>query len=445
MRSVKLAIEGDWWDSYVYAGLLYLLRPDGTVVVAPWRPLVQRLAIGRRLDDLGLELAFLDARYLYGEQWARLVSDPEIGDVLTKKFERLADADLVLTQNDLRAVNAHTAGGLAPEALTDLEIHNNVVYFASEDGLRAVPRRRVTQPDSATSRLWDAEVFRVRAQGRVLALAAGSDGLFERHAEPRAAFVSDLIKHPEPHALVSGDFFSCGWVGSSIYATSYVNAGTLALFTEERDLRRRRTYRFFEDAIADDDLFAPDRLRDIELSVPETLATEPAEDQAGSDDSLDAEDQRVIFDRRVSEPIKAAEGDGGLSWGGYQLICQSVGNEVRVAHYQGRSRARRLNERLRFPPSLKLPEDAGAQDVIAGDVAPFGVVVESDRDLFVMSDAGVWRLGYEPARWRTFARATNYPNQLHVVADDRLEIHSFNTRMLSLLRSERKLLGRTRR
>ena len=89
-------------------------------------------------------------------------------------------------------------------------------------------------------------------------------------------------------------------------------------------------------------------------------------------------------------------------------------------------------------------EFAAAGEVTDGDVAPFGVVVETDEDLAVIISDGVSSFGIRPVRWRTYHRATNYPNQLHVIADDRLRIVSFlNEDMRAYARRRLTPLGRT--
>jgi hypothetical protein len=73
------------------------------------------------------------------------------------------------------------------------------------------------------------------------------------------------------------------------------------------------------------------------------------------------------------------------------------------------------------------------------------VVFESHEDLHVLADEGVWKAGYEPARWRTFGRATNYPNHLHVVGDGFVDLVSFLTKSLFETKSAGRLMGRARK
>lgn len=431
MQPIRLRILGEWWDSHVYAGSLFLMRDDGSAVLIQWPRLIDHLIQKYRLDRLGAELAFVDARYLYGEQWSRLVRDSEIADIIQRKFDRLATQDLEVDANDLDAGRRVELGPIAPELLADVEIYRNVVLFGNEEGLWA-QRRTLLAQDESSVRIWDCPVFRVRAHRGVIALAAGGDGLFQMPASSHPRAVADA----DP--LVWGDFFSCGWVATNIYASSYQNAGTLAVFTQRREPNERIVRRRFEGTIPDEAVFGSREL------MAETAARASSSDldvdaQAEPITTEKGEDATVRFEHAI-EPQEARRQHAGLSWGAEDLICRTAQRGIQISRYVGRRR--KLEDR--FSPAL-IRELPAPGKVIAGDVAPFGVVVESDDDLFVLADEGLWNVGYEPARWRSFGRATNYPNHLHVVGEGFVDVFSFLTRSLYDANGRTRLMGRVRR
>ena len=64
---------------------------------------------------------------------------------------------------------------------------------------------------------------------------------------------------------------------------------------------------------------------------------------------------------------------------------------------------------------------------MSAKVALFGTVVEFDSGLVVLtSDGNRHRVAGEPVSWRVFPRSRHYEDHLHVIYDDRLEVHSFN-------------------
>jgi hypothetical protein len=431
MHPVKLTITGDWWDAYIYASRLYLVRMDGTVVLVPWPRLIRMLIERYKLDELAAELAFVDARYLYGDQWARLVQDGEIRQVLDAKFARLAAEDLSVSDIDLQRCGATDLGHAAPELSADFEVHRSIAYFGAENGLWTQHVARLGKQRPA-ERIWDCPLFRVRASHGVVALAAGSAGLFQAPAQwgpPTALTDADPV--------VYGDFFSCGWLATNIYASSYFNAGTLAIFRERRARRERVVHRVFEGAVPDQVLFDASR-RAQEVSFDRT----PSRPEVDSEEAIvtgtsgQRDGPEIVFERRQPPPA-ADPHSAGLSWGGQDRVCQVSGSDVRVAMYAPRSRY--FADRFRPMPSLTLER---SQEAVAGDVAPFGVIVETTTDLFVLAEEGVWRLGYEPARWRCFSRATNYPNHLHVVGEHGVDVYSFLTIALQELRRRTTPQGR---
>lgn len=425
MQPVRLLIPGEWWDSYIYAGHLYLLRADGSAKVIRWPSLINEIVERYALDRLAVELAFVDARYLYGDQWARLVRDPEIRAVLDSKFERLSSDTLEIDDALLEAVGAYDVPAIAPELVSDVEIHRDMMYFGGEAGLFIQSRHALDGPGS---RIWDAPLYRIRASEGVLALAAGVDGLFQVAAQRRREVESIADLAP----LVYGDFFSCGWLARNIYATSYANAGMLAYFNDRPSRRGGSRQRVFEAAVPDSAVFhdASDDWPAPSGSNGRHRATEADQSDAPPDD----QPPQIIFESRA-QPAQARPSKSGLSWAGQDRVCQATQDGVRVAEF--RPRRKRLKDKFKVHPTTAL---SGATQAVAGDVAPFGVVLETDEDLVVLADEGVWSYGREPIRWRTFPRATNYPNQLHIVAEDRIEICSFRTATLEDL--YKPLMGR---
>ncbi|WP_445150952.1 hypothetical protein [Baekduia sp. Peel2402] len=436
---VVLDVPGDWWDAYLYSGRLYLITIDGDVVVVDWPTLVESL-VDRREDRLGLELAFVDARFLYGDDWARLVRDPEIGQLLTDKINRLAASDLEVTPDQFeRAVVGRYRRGV-PEAISDLEIHRSRIYTASETGLGMVDRNRLS---GGTVRQWDGEAVRLRASGAgMLAVAAGSDGL--RQARLR----SWAERLEEPQEVLRGDFAACSWLRTSIYASSHVHAGALAVFSQtkrEDATRGRQTIRTFEAALDDEALFDEEGRNELDRLVraswsptpePASLDVDPAPSE-----TADAGDAGLRIESRYDAPPLINGVRHGFSWAGQGLVCRAFHRQLEIVRYDGR--ADLLSKRLRNVGIENLETDAAVTD---GDVAPFGIVVETDDDLKVITNDGVQSIGVEPVRWRTYHRATNYPNQLHVIGEDRLRVVSFlNEDMRKFAAGRSAPIGRTRR
>jgi len=110
------------------------------------------------------------------------------------------------------------------------------------------------------------------------------------------------------------------------------------------------------------------------------------------------------------------------SWGKQDKLCQVVNrNKIKVTQYLPWS----SNARFVNLGELELQDFKG--DVISGDSATFGYIIECDNGIVVFDSMmhNIWIEG-EPVNWRVFPRSKFYENQLHIIYDDRLDIYSFN-------------------
>lgn len=430
-RAVILDIPGDWWDSFLYAGRLYLVTLDGDVWEVDWRRLINSLVVRPR-DRLALELSFIDARFIYGRDWERLMRDEEIRNLWNAKINRLAATPFEIDDDALLASVLGIYRKALPEVLSDLDIYRNRIYTASQEGVNTVLRNRL---DRGLEKQWDGEPVRLRASGGMLALAAGTEGLHQASLPARAARLG------QPWKVLSGDFTGCSWLSSSIYASSHSNAGALAVFSHRsryEEIPGAPPVRTFEAAVHDGLLFDDTQRQRLDELMQETL---PVDDEQSVDIELDGDVEAIAFESRYGQPPEISADRHGFSWAGHGLICRAQLKAVEMVSYQ--PGASLLSKRIKGLESVRF-DSAG--EVIDGDVAPFGVVVETEDDLVVISSDYVEPLGVRPVRWRTYHRATNYPNQLHVVADDRLRIVSFlNEDVRSYARRRSTPLGRTRR
>jgi hypothetical protein len=325
-----LDILGDWWDSFLYSGRLYLVTLDGDVWEVDWPRLIESLAIRPR-DRLGLELSFIDARFMYGRDWERLMRDEEIRDLLAIKINRIANAPIEVDEHLLRNATVEIYRSVLPEALSDLDVYRNRIYTAGEGGLNMASRHRLRY---GSERQWDGEVLRLRASHGMLALAAGPEGLRQ------APLFAPRGRIPEPWKVLSGDFTGCSWVSSSIFASSHSNAGVLAVFSHRRrneDVSRRRQIRRFEVAIDDETLFDDLQRRQLDDLVGPPLL---ADDEVQADPAdLDEGDIGVGFESRYAQPPEITAERHGFSWAGQGLICRAQAGNVEMVSYQSRPTA----------------------------------------------------------------------------------------------------------
>jgi hypothetical protein len=363
MQPLKLSIEGNYWDSQIYAGRLYLFTDDGSVRTLNWDRIIGEWKIEPRLR-LALECAFRRSDYLYSSEFSLLLQDDEIKRTVLDKFEGLRQKELALNIDSF-AENVAEQDSPFPFPHSDSLIYQSRMYVGASSGLyRATCDKRTVKPISKkTERWWDGPAISIAASYGEVAVAAGDFGLFEVPLTP--------IWNKGVRPTIDFPCNKCSWNFQSIYCTSSDSlAGCLADFEKVR---------------ADGDMFRSRR-----------FAKE-----------LYSED---IF------------GESGFTWSRQEKIYLAGNDGLRVARYiPWEEKERRL---LRMPDLIPFRAQG---KVLAGAVANFGTVLEFENSLTVLLSDGeeIW-IGGDPIAWRIFPRSKHYENQLHVIFDDHIDLFSFN-------------------
>src|SRR3989442_9425519 len=100
MRPLELIIPGQYYDSQIYSGYLYLWTRDGSILTIDWNPLIQSLEVESRLQ-LALRSAFQRSEYLYGDQFNVFLDNQEIRQVLASQFDDLSKSQIEISLDRL--------------------------------------------------------------------------------------------------------------------------------------------------------------------------------------------------------------------------------------------------------------------------------------------------------------------------------------------------------
>jgi hypothetical protein len=400
---LRLVLEGQFWDSQIYMGKLYLFTIDGRVHTIDWDRLISEFTVP---DDLKLPMqcAFGRSDYLYENQRDLIHQDPQVRDVIQSKFIRLADHHKTPRVVDWRYYLIHTKDSPFPFPHIDATIYmkgffsvcETGVYVISSNDLHSKAKSKRVKNGKAMQ-LWDSPVISVDASYGALALAAGPEGLFEFDlndwvvGDPREAKQVD-----------KGNCTDCSWAYYSIMGSSHKQGGVFAEYV----------------TVADDD--GGGSGSKSKLINGKSKHFEPS--NLGRSWREAAKVQRR-FEKALA-PQEIFKQEGGYCWGGMDKICQAREGEMTVARYSPweKDATKRLNG-LRH-----ITFDSGKRNPVGGAVAPFGSIIELDQWIVVVrSDDEILTIPGAPIiNWRVFNRSKQYENQLHVVYENRLEIFSFN-------------------
>lgn len=382
MNPAKITIEGDFWDCQIYRGRLYLWESNGCLRVVNWYDLV-RSFINKPAEELILTCAFLEGRFLYASNLSALFLDQEFRSLLTKKFNKLLQRELVVTTEYLEKFTMSTQDNPFKELQTDSEIINNTVYALTYDGLISAeahqPSRNKNLVKKQTHKINDFVGYSVKAgkYGR-LALSGGEEGLYEYDASNGENEYYDWasqrnIKRFRQVTKRHSSFADFNFL--SLYNSSLIGKSFLSLYTLKEGTDFRSAFQ------------------------NKTLEQEVSENQ-----------------------IFGSNGANSLSWGTNEKLYKATNNILEVVRFNNYDK-----EQNYFSKKESFEFQAWKGKILKGGTAYFGTIIECENAVVVLTgDGEFFNIPGSATRWRVYPRSFNYENHLHVIHEEKLEIYSFN-------------------
>ncbi len=376
MQALRLTIPGDYWDVQIYRGWLHLWTMSGSLITLDWNRLVDGIAESAT-SALAVRLGFAQGTALYGDQVAPLRAEPEFREWMLRLFDSQAEQTLVLDAADIARATLDEQANPLHDLPVDTEIYERMLYAATSQGIwrSSVGRRTIHPISTRSTKLHDLPAVSMRARSRQLALAATGDGLFELGRDRETPWYDRMMQPDRMRQLSTRHCEKVDWAFSSIFASSTLSGGYLIARYWRSELEEGG------DSLEDGGVF----------------------DDGTIDGSLDEPD---------------------VSWAHDEKIYTAGVRRLTSSHYTQKN----------VPNGIKAASSALGDIVlenaidrpIAGGSATFGAVVEfDDRLIVVSSDENQSTIDGPVTRWRTYPRAVNYENHLHVILDDRLEVLAF--------------------
>lgn len=378
MQTLKLIIPGSYYDDQIYSGRLHLWTSDGAIVTLDWDALINSMRVPGR-HQLALVCAFRKSEYLYGDHWQLIFQDTEIKTAIQRKFAQLAQTTLEVSNDELSTFVVRKQDNPFPFPHADCTIYRNTLYVGSQSGVFAATsdRKSKTPINRKPNKIWDGPSLGVAASYLTLAISAGSEGSFEYSLEDDDSWSMNR----RPHRLMTEHSNSIRWLFASIFSSSYLNEGYLADYVTEME-------------------------------------------QEGGDD--EKRRKRVLRNVVPSSEIfghPTQNGVASYTWGVHDKICFATPKSVEVVQYS----PYKDSSEERFTRLGEVDTNSLQGEIVNGDSASFGFIVESEGGLLVINSLmeSMWLEG-EPVNWRVFPKSKFYTNQLHVIYHDHLCIYSFN-------------------
>lgn len=408
VKPLEIIIDGSYYDSQIYDGKLYLWKNDGSIITVNWNRLIENINVNEQLK-LVLKFSVQLGDNLYNNL---LFQDSEIKDLILSKFKKLVENSIEISSADLAQFIVSEQNNPLPFPHADSSIHYKTVYVGSQSGVSSsncgYSRKQSLNPDA--EKLCDVPVLSLSASHLTLAIAAGSDGLFDyflgqnpsnKRNEPRQIFVqhSNFVR----------------WLYPSVFSSSYFNEGFFADFKaiKRRKLRRKRGYK-------------KQQAEPIQLTNLDNTATDKtssiASIEIGETQVINREFQKLFSSNEIfTNPEN--EQSSIFTWGTHDKICSVKENSIQLVKFH--PKATEEQEKFINLGSIETEELLG--DIISADSSYFGIVLEQEEGLLVITSLLKYiHFPGEPVNWRVFPKSKNYTNQLHIIYEDCIRIYSFN-------------------
>lgn len=395
MQPITLTIHGDYWDSFIYKGKLYIWAYSEELTIYDWDQIVDFLAAKYSLEvyEDGLHFSFKNGRSFYE-------SYPEDKKpFLRDQLIHLSTIQLELSQTEISRFRCATLENPFPELATDIEIFKDVIYGGTDSGLYKVH----IEDDDLTfdvgrqsTKIWgETEVIRLKISnaGRV-ALSTGPDGLFEYRIGDYWSGTKNWFQVSKLHSSFAD------WNYSSIYNSSDEGNSFLALF-EKVDTEEKA--KLFE--ISPKDFQVAKYYKTPLLHQSATLS------------------QKQLFNLNGNT----------MSWGNGNKIYLWNDNQVlKTDFFQYKVDSQKTeNQVTNKVAAINLKNDYNNNSIISAGVTYFGIIVELEDSLLIIYEDGRTVINFELqmdiTKWRAFPRSVRYENQVHVVTNNALKILSFNS------------------
>ena len=360
-KPVKLKIYGDYWDSQIYNGKLYLWTMEGTIKIINWDTLIASLTENPEIN-FALKVAFNNGL-------SRDVNQIKLMEVLSD----LSREDFIITENELNLYLDQEINMPLGEHPIDVDIFDGYIYCILDSGLWRFMLDDINKPKFSKEKLWDCFLLSLKIrQGGRISLSAGHEGLFEYNFKYKFFQMEELTRVDSKGIFqISSDHsLFTNWSYSSIYNSSDIGKSFLAGFTWDDKKKIKYKGNFYSDKIFKD-----------------------------------------------SNP-------GHLSWGSGDKIYRAKTNGLDVIRFTQNGLNKGENAAFSEVISYDFHPWKG-RIIGAGATFFGTIIECENALVILQSNEKFYNIRGPITNWRVFNHSNNYENQLHILKDDNLEVYSF--------------------
>ena len=367
-QCISVNLEGDFIDSFIYSGTLFLVHADSKITTYSWEAL-----LGTALQN--------QSQNNWTASTYDFLKDCRNGAQLSDRTSKFIQIDKHELEKEL--VSTLSLDGWP----TDINIFTNRFYIASQNGVEELPYDYKTRRLDSDNRLhiWKKYAYKVSPNNEhQLAIAAGQNGVIA--VSPRSGYINEK---EDIKTLLEINSHDCEWIGRSLVANSLEGA-YLSIFPEfPKRPNGQIPLKYWEE------------VNKIKKQQPEI--------------------------RNVTN-----DGNNSVvyAWiGGGKLFTLLENGELSVVQI---NKTEDSEQKSSVADDLDVEIGMGARFSRAGKVLAarsglFGTVIEIGDELCCVTENGTESVSIRPVSWRVFPRARSYLNHLHVIENDQLSIRAYFT------------------
>lgn len=394
--SKSITIKGNYYDTFIYKGYLFLITLDKDFISLDWNKLV----IGKMpyKNHLGYHCAFMNSNYLYEKHFQKMFGDEKIKEVIKTRFEEIENIINIENIAELKTKKDSSVDYLP----NDIDVHDNYIYFGNSYGLHRAKLNFFTSREKKlkSSLSWGGTLFDktgvisldITQKYGNINLSTLDNGLYE------FSLYRFKRQYEECFSMLSNSH------------SSFSTSNGISVLNGSNYEQSKFVERIWEEY----------KNNNGEKDVRPVIAKEHSLEELFGDSGyfISAEDKIYLLNTRG----------------------------IHVIRYGNRNK---INECFIANKSNKIIEIIDTNhicvsDIICASVEFFGIVIEYRNKIQVLLSTGrIFEKKFDEqnkfVNWRTFPRSIDYTNQLHLIFEDRIEIHSFNDDYF--VNQEEKTLG----
>ncbi|MBT0717794.1 hypothetical protein HGT71_05845 [Rosenbergiella epipactidis] len=369
--ALDLKIEGDFIDSFIYSGVLYLLDSDFIFTSYSWNSLCDFILKrnGFKFDDASIILQY--AKDNRGDN----KSEHTIDTIITK-------GELISLEKDSIYINTWPS---------DINLFSNKLYFSGDDGVYFIGTEYGTAKfeKRPIKKVFGMKSFSISPNSNNrLALAVGREGVF-------TSTLKSGDKIPQEYKVSDSNSIDIDWMNENLF----INSDELIVeeFSKIDSINK----------VLSNDLF---------MMIKKEMSKEYSDDSLFSQ-NLDRKVYKEYVRGVLNTPPKTLCLNDSYKYGWSSGDCDFILNKDNVIFAQNNMSGERVNISLK------------------GDVSGFikvrtsgcGTIIESKGGaLYILSETGAKEISNDFVSWRVYPRARNHANHLHIINDENINIKVYN-------------------